>query len=359
MKISHKSLDISAPIINLFIYKIFTQIPMSIIKSSGSAAPLYTLAGGAASVFIIVLIAACFSKYQKGNILDCVQSSFGTLGKIIVSFVFICYIILSQIFTLSEFSQLARLIAFPTSPLWFVAGFLILGAVLGASGSTSSILRIYGVFVPVIIVVFVLLIGSTILPFGHTSPVACLPVQTGLTFNGFLSQFMLYADIVLLFLIAPAKESRPVFAKQIARGGILSLILLTLFHLAFALRIPDSITQSGQFPVYLLMKEVYFGRFFQRLDALLLLVCCISSMLYMSLALKLSGQVLSQGFCLPEWRIIPVLTGLLSYIAVVFGLMFLKESLENLVYVLSLGVLAILIITAIFVKIRGVLNEKH
>ncbi len=358
IKSSHHGFDTTMLVSNLLICRIFTQFPMALIKSLGSGTPLFVLSGGAIWSFVIFLIAVSLFRYANGNIIDAVQDSFGAVGKIIVSVILAIYLLLSQIFTLNDFSRLAQLICFPTSPLWFVAGFLALGSILGATGRQHSVIRLHGVFMPIIIIVLALLIGSTVFPFDNAHSVAAPPLRLTPSFKDILAQASLYGDILLLFLISPSKNSKPQAVKAAVHGSIFALIITTLFFLAFATRIPQSIVQNGQFPIYLLMKEVYFGRFFQRLDAMILLISAISSMLYLSLNLNLLSSLLHQGLGLPETRITPTISGILSFCLALCEWIFQKLSPLDLLSVLSLGVLVILIICAIFVKVRRVLHEK-
>ncbi len=359
MNVSFRSRGIGLLITNLLLYRIFTQIPMSLIKSVNTAAPLVTLFGGAVWIFIIYLISLCLSLRAKGNILDAVQSAFGTVGRLIVSVVFVIYLLLSQIFVLSDFSKLVSLIAFPASPVWYVSGLLILGGIIGAMGNIRSQARLHSFFMPVILTIFLLLVITTILPLGNTDTTANAPQNLSFSPQNILSQITLYGDVFILFLIAPTDESRRHIPKAIGISGIAALVLNTLFVLAFTLKIPASIAQNGQFPIYLLMKAVYFGRFFQRLDAVILLISTLSSMLYLSLSLNLLTSVLHQGFRLPQSRVTPVISGIAVFILALNEWLFTNGSLSDLLYIFSIGGFAILIITAIFVKIRGLINEKY
>ncbi len=359
MKVSFSSRNLRFLVISLLTLRIFTQMPMNFIKAAQFAAPLATLLGGAIMVFVIFLIARCISGYKGGNILDMAQSVFGTAGKIIVASLLALYLVLSAIFTLSDFSKLISLIAFPTSPMWYVSGFIILGGILGAMSNPPAVVRLYGFFAPVILIVFLLLLIFTILPVGNTDNSLNAPQNLSPTTSSLLSQFSLYGDIILLFLIAPSKESQQNMEKAIGYSALTALFLNTLFILAFTLEIPSSIAQNGQFPVYLLMKEVYFGRFFQRLDAVILLTSALSAMLYLSLNLNLLGEVLYQGFGLTQNRIVTAIMSILIFCLALNEWIFPDGSLTGLVHIFSLGGLAILIVIAILVKIRGIINEKN
>ncbi len=359
MKVSFDSRDSSLLVVNLFVYRIFTQLPMLCILSAKSAAPLVTLVSGVVWVFVIFVIARCLSDCADGNILDTVQNIFGTVGKTIVVLIFALYLVLSQIFALSEFSKLISLIAFPTSPMWFVTIFLILGGVLGAMSNARSVVRLHGIFMPIVLAVFLLLAASTVLPLDNADNFANFPQNMMFSVNDILSQAVFYGDIFILFLLTPTKESRKHMAKKIGYSGIVSIALNTLFILAFALKIPTSIAQNGQFPIYLLMKEVYFGRFFQRLDAMILLICAFSAMLYLSLNLNLLNAVLHRGFRLPQNPIVPMVSGALAFCLAISEWIFPKEFLANMLYVFSLGGFAILTVIVVFAKVRRVLSEKN
>ncbi len=358
LKVSFENSNITFVVINLLVYRIFTRLPMSIFKTAESAAPLSALVSGIAAIFIVWLLSACLLKNTKGNLLDAAEICFGKLGKGILALVIILYLAVSLIFTIESFSSLIKLIAFPSSPLWFIGIFLTFGAILGALGNEQAIVRLHGLFMPVIVVVLILLIASTIYP-GDTSQL--FPVLgngaksiAGSSFSGII----LYTDIILLLLLVPGKTSPINITKAVSISAGFAILLNILFILALTLRIPPSIAQNQQFPIYLLMKEVYLGRFLQRLDALILLVSALSSMLYMSLNLSLLSSALKQGLGISSKPQLTVLIGILLFLVALQNGILESDTIRSIVYICGFGVLAFSALTAIFVKVRCLLNEK-
>ncbi len=357
LKTSFKSSDITFTAVNLALYRIFTRLPMTVFKASGSAAPLFSFLSGIAAIGFIWLISSFLFKNINGNLLDAAKSCFGKTGKLLFTLLIIFYLAVSLIFTIKSFSSLIGLIAFPSSPLWFVAAFLVLGAILAALGSTSSILRIHGVFVPIIAIVFILLTVSTIFT-GDTLRISS-PASTEVSSAvNALSGIIFYADILILLLLAPTKENRRHISKAISIGAIFAFLLNFLFTLSFTLNIPQSIAQNQQFPIYLLMKEVYFGRFFQRLDAFILLISALSAMLYMSLNLNMIGSVLKQGLETSSGPPLIILIGILSALAALANNIFPSDTILSSLYVCSFGLIAYSGLTAIWIKVRCFLSEK-
>ena len=89
-------------------------------KNSGSGAALSAVFSGLWAFLIISIIIFLFSKFKKGNILDAAELSFGNFGKTIVASIILFYTALSALVALGEFSHLAKLIAFPTAPLFYI-----------------------------------------------------------------------------------------------------------------------------------------------------------------------------------------------------------------------------------------------
>ncbi len=359
MKISFKSHDITFVVTNLLVYRIFTQIPMTFFKASGSAPPISALISGILAIAIIWFFSVYLLKNNGGNLLDTANACFGKLGRLIFTLLIVFYLAVSVIFSLENFSSLIRLIAFPASPLWFITAFLTFGAVLGALGSIGSVVRIHGVFVPIIVIILALLIASTICP-DDTSHLFSLP-ENGLkplARDGFKG-IILYTDIILLLMLTPTGESRIYITKAVNIGAISALVLNFLFVLAFTLKIPQSIAQSQQFPIYLLMKEVYFGRFFQRLDALVLLASALSSMLYISLSLNIISTALRQGLGLSPKPPVTILIGIFLTLVSLQNDLFRTNTLLYLVYICGFGVMAFSLLASIFSKVRCSVNEKE
>ncbi len=290
--------ETSCLVLNLCIYRSCTHIPGLFTKDCGTAAPLAALVSGLVAVGVISLLFLLYKKCGCHSIIDTAEKYLGRLGKALVSAVLVLYLLISSAFALREFSLLAAHIAFPSTPLWFIAAFLAVAALFAAFRGSEAVLRTHTVVVPFTVLMTLVVLLSAL---GYGKSDNLFPIL-GNGVKPILSQSLqgtlLYSDIILLFLLNPFcdKETTPSLKPLFlaATGGIALTILLVLTFTATT-AYPESL--SVRFPIYQLLKTVWYGRFFQRIDAVYMLAAILSGMLYLSVALWLTARTAKLLFC--------------------------------------------------------------
>lgn len=289
-------------VLNLLTYRIFTGLPSVFAQGAGTAAALSALFSGLVALVLIFAVAAVLSHLKISNLQSSVHSAAGKPASLPFSVMIIVYLAFSATAALGEFANLAKLISFPVSPLWFVSAFLLAGGICGAAGGGMSVLRLHGFFAPLVAGGLVFLIAATALRGDISNLFPVLGIGTdGVFFSGLRGTF-LYSDILLLYLIFPNDSDPRQVRSTVMTGTALAVAVNVLFVLAFTLTVPYPVSAEGQFPVYLLLKEVRIGRFLQRIDAVMQLLSAISCMLYLSLNFSIIAQTLRHIFATSEKR---------------------------------------------------------
>jgi len=273
--------------ISLTAFRIFTSLPLISTYVSGTGAPLSALLSG------ILAIAFVWLFYKGYNIIGCTKSSF---VKYTVSIVALIYLAASAFFTLTEFSRFAKTTAFPTTPLWFISLFFVIAAGVGATKGTLPLLRLCRYFIPVFVGIVFLIILSVL---WNSDPTNLHPLLGNGAYNTFgkgLSGILLYSDLPLIFLIDQSADNKDKFRRFALWGAVLGVLVCFFTILAFTAKIPYPLSKDGQFPFYLLIKEVSFGRFFQRIDAIVLFISALWGMISLCLNLCLITKIFEGTF---------------------------------------------------------------
>lgn len=273
--------------ISLTTFRIFTGLPLIFTNISGTGAPLSALLSG------ILAFAFVLFRYKGQSILSRTKTP---LGRYTLSGLALIYLGVSALFTLTEFSRFAKATAFPTTPLWFISLFFIIAAGIGALKGTKPLLRICRYFVPVFVAVVFLVILSVLWKADLTNLFPLLGNGTSDTLSRGLSGILLYSDILLIFLIDQSSGYEDKARRFALWGTVLGIVVCFFTVLAFTAKIPYPLSKDGQFPFYLLMKEVYYGRFLQRIDAVVLLVSALWGMFSLCLHLSLMTKILKDTF---------------------------------------------------------------
>lgn len=276
--------------ISLTAFRIFTNLPIVFTRISGTGAPLSALLSG-----LIVLILFFFTLTRcKGQ--SIISRTKNTFVKYTASILALIYLATSAHYTLTEFSQFAKATAFPTTPLWFVSLFFAIAAGLGAIKGIAPLLRLCRYFIPVFAAVVFLLILSVLWKCNPSNLFPLLGNGAANTLGKGLSGILLYSDLSLFFLIDQLPVSENKGLSSALWGCFLGILVCFFTVLAFTAKIPYPLSRNEQLPFYLLMKEVYYGRFLQRVDAVVLLISALWGMLSLCLNLCLITKILEDTF---------------------------------------------------------------
>ena len=351
--------EVSYIIINLLVFRLFTRVPVLFSRVSGTAAALNSLYSGLIVLALLLFLLTMLKDRFNISIMNRAKAVFGRAGQIIVCVFVILYLAVSAIVALKEVSMLAKLLAFPAAPMAFVSMFFVVAAFLSVLGGIKTVSALHRLFVPFTVAILAVTVISTLRQgnLTHLYPIFGLGIDR--LFGTGVSGVVMYTDIVLLFLISPeASASQEAEDKEFAtKSSVLcsaafGIVLTVLIIFAFNVRIPYPVSAEGQFPIFLLLKEVHYGRFFQRIDAALLLAAVLSGMLYLSLNLSLFADAFKRCFNLSATRPLAAVMAPLFFFCVA-GVDFIPaEVLEMLLFCGSFGVWAIFIVVAVFVFIK-------
>ncbi|MBO4941499.1 MAG: GerAB/ArcD/ProY family transporter [Clostridia bacterium] len=338
-------------VISLSAYRIFTNLPLSFTRFFGTGAPLFSLIAGLLFLAILFILTKRLSRDDRESIFSSAEKTFGIFGKYSLFILFFIYLFVSSAFLVSEFSSFSKLVAFPLSPRWFIAIFFVLAASIAALSTIESLGKLFTLFLPLsfLIIAFFLVTVLFESPTENLFPI--MGTAENFTLPNFSSCFLVFSDMLLIFLLKP--KSSKATHKTIFRSFILGFAIVFLLILTYTAKIPYPLSKDESFPLYLLVKEVYYGRFFQRIDAIVLLVSAIWGMLNLGLNFRLLVCLIQNMFNIKN-RFVTVFPISAS---VFFAALFLSQALSHLslfFLALSSGLLfAGLLILAIFIKKGG------
>ncbi len=352
MNSSHTSMSYLLPVgISLSAYRIFTNLPSSFTRFFGTGAPLFSLISGLFFFAILFFLTKRLLITDCENIFSLAEKTLGVFGKYFLFVLFFIYIFVSSAFLVNEFSSFSKLVAFPLSPKWFIAIFFVLAASIGALSAIESLGKLFVLFLPLFSLIISFFLVTVLFESRTENLFPIMGTAENFTFPNFSSTLLVFSDILLIFLLSP--QNARAIPKAIFCSFILGFSIVFLFVLTYTAKIPYPLSKDETFPLYLLVKEVYYGRFFQRIDAIVLLISAIWGMLNLSLNFCLL-VALSQDMFGIKNRLVMVFPISAS---VFFAALFLSHFLTHLAQfflALSAGLLfAGLLILAIFIKKGG------
>jgi spore germination protein KB len=345
----YKNRDMYYVVINLLTYRIFTRFPILFAKTAATAASLSALYSGLIALIIIFFASRLFSGNNHRNIIDEATLAFGNTGRYIVALIILIYISISAFVALNEFSIFSKAVAFPTSPLSYILIFFVVASLTASLTGIKTTIRLHGVFMPLVLLGIVLLLVSTLYKGNPSNIIPILGKNCESLFGKGISGIVFYTDIILFFAIAPEKKNTPQ-RNILLWGTITGIIINFLFVLSYNLTIPYPISADGQFPIYLLLKEVYYGRFFQRIDAIVLFISNISGMLYLCFNLGIFSHILKQVFNVKKSRTAVIIYSIIIFLTVLFNKLIPSQLITVMMFLFGFAALAFMLTTVFFAR---------
>ncbi len=291
-------------IINLLCCKLFLLTPLIFTENSGSGA-LITVC------FIFVLAFLVFGIYVKksggkpvfsliGN--PFVRAVFGALSCLLLVF---CGAV-----TFSRILYYAKAMAYPKTPLVFLALPLGISSVLCARTGLKSVGKTHGFFVPLLYAVLIVLVLLSAKSFRFTGLTPVLGKGFYAVFgSGFFLLSSLFESLVLFYL--PAFTNAPI--KKVGFSALSASFAYYLFVIGGFLLIGG---KAQTLPLF----SVIRASFFSRTDSLFLLLYATAGMLYLASVIYFSAFIFAKTFKVPHVKplIIPIALIILSFAEISF-----------------------------------------
>lgn len=275
-------------ITSVMISKVFYTSIMMIIKMSSPSSWLATLVSCITSLFFFIFIYKLMARFPGQEFTGVLDKVLGKVLGRILSMIFVLYFLYYAGMNLREFVEIIKAISLPyTVPSVIITAFVITVIFISFKG-IEAISRLAYMCFYVIIAGFITII---ILAFPYYSVDYLTPIAG----KGFLETVKIgfvrcsaYDEIIFLAFIANKVNGM----KEFKKAGIISLLItggifvsgITSVLMAFGY----SNASENLSNLYMLCRMIYFGRFFQRIDAIFIFIWVISSVISVGLAFYLS-----------------------------------------------------------------------
>ncbi len=314
--------DIGSAMLTLFLFKIFTSFPKSLVSGAGDGAWISVLLSG--TIFFVISCVLANTLKRKNIMI---------YKNKVVQALLLIYIIASAGYTVFEGVTAIKMSAYPNTPIIFLLFFVILGGIIPALCGRDGVMRLMGIVAP-----FLAVFSALIIAFGlkGAEAIYLFPVfgngAVSIIKEGFCGIFA-YLDILLLPLILIQYDEEINIKKPLIISSAVGIAFYIFGIFAILLSTPYEAFSGISLPLYELSRNTYGGETFQRLDLLYLVSLCISLISSLGIYFYLFGTV-AKGFKVK--KILPVfLCVILSFS--LFGCADSREVEEN-AYLIALGI---------------------
>ncbi len=291
---------------------IILNLPNTILSSVGSSAIINVLYISFLIFIFFLIVNKLFSSFPGKDILDVSEYVGGKTLKIITNILYTLSLTFTCGILILDFSEMLKLIYFPDAVVPFIVGIFLLTAVIVNKIGFKNVVKVNTLIVFVVLIAVVIVFAAS---FSHVDFQRIFPIMgKGINetfFSGILNIYA-FAGLIYLYLIKPNLRNE----KDYKKVGIASIILSSLYLLlsvaSLLFLFPFLTTGTETLSVYMSTRAIKLGKFFERTDALFILVWIFAFLSYLSVIIsyltKINKKVWNAKHSSPIIYIIALLT---------------------------------------------------
>ena len=331
-------------ILTIIVTHTILSLPRSILVLSKSASLLNIIYISIIAILIAYFIYRLFKNFRGADLIDVSEFLGGTVLKTIVGTIFIIYFIFSSSILLRNFCECLKIIYYPMTNIVFIILFFIVALCIANRLDFSATLKTNTLILPLVLVSMLFLFFANINKF---VPQRIFPILGDGIFQTFgigLINLASFGGIAYLYFLPPLlKEPKDMKKISLISIGISAIYLILcvatlLFMFSFFMK-TDEIT-----PLYNATRYIEFGKFFQRLESVFLLIWILAFACYLSIVTKFSMRIFQKITNIENKKELIDIFGLLIFgIAILPQNYAISEKFETTVYpYLVLGIVLVL-----------------
>ena len=226
----------------------------------------------------------------------------GPILKFVIGIAFIIYFTVRASIFLKKISSCLEVVYYPMTNIIFIVALFVIATGIICQFKNNSIAKTAVLMIPILFsIIFLIFIGNiTNFSFDNIYPILGNGIKP--TFFTGLSNLFAFSGIAYL-LFLPSKLKHP---KSFTKISLISVTLSSIF-LLFALAnivllFGNKLSHLSVFPLYICVRYIEFGTFFQRLDAVFLFLCIIGAISFLCLNTYLVVEILKDIFYVSDNR---------------------------------------------------------
>lgn len=266
--------------------KLILNLPKRIILSTGSSAWLNTIYISVIAILFTLLLIKLFKRFEGYDFLDICNFLGGKYLKIFAGILFMILLITVPILILRDFSESLQLIYYKNSPISYIVFIFVLGAVIANKFDFKGIVKTNLILVPFLLISIIILFFASSRNFEIERLFPILGYGVNKTFLEGITNIFSFSIITYLLFLPPVLSKVQDFKKVAIISVVISALYLLISVTCLLLVLPFILSTNEPISIYLLTRTIEFGRFFQRVDALFLLIWMISTLSYISISLN-------------------------------------------------------------------------
>lgn len=333
------------------------NMPQSILNSCGSSSLLNTIyTFGLILIVSYVLLFVLFKNFSSFDILDVSRYIGGKKLEKIIGIICIVYLLsLSGIF-IRNFAEGLKLIYFYKFPIEYILLFFLFTSGIANHFGAKSIIKSNLIIVPIVLLGLLILFGFS---FSSYEPQRALPILgygINQTFLTGATNIFAYNGLFFLFFLRPLIDIKSNFKKVTYISIVITGIFVFMAISSLLLSFPTVFSLQELSPIYYVIRNIHFGTFFQRPEALFILTWILGVMSYLNCVIFLVLHIFKKITCIRSSKNMAF-----SFICILFFVSLIPQSMsqiriaEDVLYKYS----SLIVTFLIFGSILAIANIKY
>ncbi|NLC43756.1 MAG: endospore germination permease [Clostridiales bacterium] len=257
--------------------KVFYTSPGIVAGIVGNTSWYMTLISMGTAILGFTFICLLLKRFPGKDIVAIFNDTLGRMAGFVFSATLGLYLLFLATSTISEFTEVIKIYAFPLSPPVVMIGMLVAGVLTLSLLGLESLARFSKLSIYAMLLGFVtiLILGSQNYDTNRLFPIFGYGAEKVLL-NGIIRSSA-YGEVIMLAVFTGSLQGLHHIKKAGYTGLLLSGMLISLSLLAFALSFPYYTAQEITAPMYQMASLIDYGRFIQRVEPIFLFIWFISS----------------------------------------------------------------------------------
>lgn len=325
---SLKKIEGISIILMVMINKLILNIPYYIVNLTGNGSIINLCYIGIIDFIFLLIILKLFKKFENSDIIDISEFLGGKTLKNIVAIISILLFFLVGFITLLDFSNVLHKIYFSQFPIIYILGFFIIGVGIANLVGLNSIARITSFIVPIAIISIIITFIAVIKDMNIMSFTPIFGESYYKTFViGLSNSFAMYIMVYCYFL-KPLFKSHQEFKKISIISYAISFALLFLTVISMLTIFTSNSSNAPINSLFLLARQIEFGTFLQRVDALFILLWILSIFAYLSFVIYIINSIIKKISNVSNAKMLTY-----SNCSILFGLTLIPLNISELNYI--------------------------
>ena len=184
-------------------------------------------------------------------------------------------------------SETLRIIYFRTSPILYITLFFIISSIICNRFPLKALAKANLIISPIIFLSVIIILFSSIRNFMPQRIFPILGYGFNKTFFSGLSNIFSFSGMLYLLFLPPLLDKPEKMKRMSIVAIIISSVYLFLSVTCLLLSLSFTLNSDESFSLYVLTRNLEYGRFIQRVDAIFILVWVIAILSYINLPVSL------------------------------------------------------------------------